>query len=98
MADLLEWMLVGVSSGHTHNHLHNTRGHDESCTCRSCRYDGSVNDLLTLRNAVDRITKGGGEDDKREGESDDPMRRKLDRMSDEYTNYAYHRGGVDIYV
>lgn len=92
-------MLIGITTGHDHQHVHNARGHGESCTCRACRYDGSVNDLLRLRNAVDEITHGedpGAQPKLGDAPVGSPA-RTLDRLADEYANYGYHRG-VSVYA
>ncbi|WP_354697676.1 hypothetical protein DSM112329_03313 [Paraconexibacter sp. AEG42_29] len=99
-------MSIGISHDHRHRHLHNERAHGGSCTCRGCGYDGSVGDLLVLRNAVERI--GSGADD-RTGSAAEPGRepsapagtpaRTIERLRDELDNYAYHRGGtVNVYA
>lgn len=92
---------------HEHAHVHDTRGHGGDCTCRACRYDGSVTDLLQLKHAVEGIASGGGDAVAVTPAQDaaDPqaapagsVARSVERMGDELRTFGEHRRGISVYA
>lgn len=96
-------MPIGIATGHDHRHVHDRHGHGATCSCRACRYDGSVTDLLRYRTNVERIASGGGIDDADEvahrpadaAPAGSPL-RTVQRMQDESDNFRYHHSSSTV--